>query len=143
LRKQSFALTRKDLLWPCLNCRYIIPKKTLNTQVKEIWMKSAEAYKIIDEGWTKKRTGFRVHFQRKIDSEIITDYFQDMDDGPWLSEIAIWRMAWKLAESKKSETPDINAGDLVNICVIEDEGNPIKYYATNRFEVFNQINIKE
>ena len=106
-------------------------------------MKSVEAYKIIDEGWTKKRTGFRVHFQREVDSEIITDYFPDMDDGPWLSEIAIWRMAWKLAESKKSETPDINAGDLVNICVIEDEGNPIKYYATNRFEVFNQINIKE
>jgi hypothetical protein len=106
-------------------------------------MKSAEAYKIIDEGWTKKRTGFRVHFQRKIDSEIITDYFPDMDDGPWLSEIAIWRMAWKLAESKKSDTPDISAGDLVNIYVIEDGGNPIKYYATNQFEVFNQIKIKE
>ena len=52
-------------------------------------MKSVEAYKIIDEGWTKKRTGFRVRFQKQIDSEIITDYFPDMDDGPWLSEIAI------------------------------------------------------
>ena len=106
-------------------------------------MKSVEAYKIIDEGWTKKRTGFRVRFQKQVDSEIITDYFPDMDDGPWLSEIAIWRMAWKLAESKKSDTPDISAGDLVNIYVIEDGGNPIKYYATNQFEVFNQIKIKE
>jgi hypothetical protein len=105
-------------------------------------MKSVEAYKIIDEGWTKKRKGFRVHFQKQIDSEIITDYFPDMDDGPWLSEVAIWRMAWKLAESKKSDTPDINAGDLVNVYVIEDGGNPIKYYATNRFDVFNQLNIK-
>ena len=104
-------------------------------------MKSVEAYKIIVEGWTKKRTGFRVRFQKQVDSEIITDYFPDMDDGPWLSEIAIWRMAWKLAESKKSDTPDISAGDLVNIYVIEDGGNPIRYYATNRFEVFNQINI--
>jgi len=104
-------------------------------------MKSVEAYKIIDEGWTKKRTGFRVRFQKQVDSEIITDYFPDMDEGPWLSEIAIWRMAWKLAESKKSDTPDISAGDLVNIYVIEDGGNPIRYYATNRFEVFNQINI--
>ena len=102
-------------------------------------MKSVEAYKIIDEGWVKKRKGFRVRFQKQVDSEIITDYFPDMDDGPWLSEIAIWRMAWKLAESKKSDTPDINAGDLVNIYVIEDGGNPIKYYATNQFEVFNQI----
>jgi hypothetical protein len=105
-------------------------------------MKSAEAYKIIDEGWTKKRTGFRVRFQKQVDSEIITDYFPDMDDGPWLSEIAIWRMAWKLAESRKSDTPDINAGDLANIYVIEDGGNPIKFYATNQFEVFNQIDIK-
>jgi hypothetical protein len=105
-------------------------------------MKSVEAYKIIDEGLVKKRKGFRVRFQKQVDSEIITDYFPDMDDGPWLSEIAIWRMAWKLAESKKSNTPDINAGDLVNIYVIEDGGNPIKYYATNQFEVFNQIDIK-
>ena len=106
-------------------------------------MKSVEAYKIIDEGWTKKRTGFRVRFQKQVDSEIITDYFPDMDDGPWLSEIAIWRMAWKLAESKKSDTPDISAGDLVNVYVIDHEDNPVKYYATGKFEVFNQINIKE
>jgi hypothetical protein len=46
---------------------------------------------------------------------------------------------WHLAESKKSDTPDISAGDLVNIYVVEDGGNPIKYYATNQFEVFNQI----
>ena len=104
-------------------------------------MKSAEAYKIIDEGWVKKRKGFRVCFQKQVDSEIITDYFPDMDDGPWLSEIAIWRMAWKLAESKNSDTPDIYAGDLVNIYVIEDGGNPIKYYATNQFEVFNQMSL--
>ena len=105
-------------------------------------MKSAEAYKIIDAGWVKKRKGFRVRFQKQVDSEIITDYFPDMEQGPWLSEIAIWRMAWKLAESKNSDTPDLNAGDLVNIYVIEDGGNPIKYYATNRFEVFNQVSIK-
>ncbi len=105
-------------------------------------MKTKEAYKIIDEGWVKKRKGFRIRFQRQIDSEIITDYFPDMDEGPWLSEIAIWRMAWKLAESRKSDTPDISAGDPVNISVIEDGGNPVKYYATNQYEVFNQINIE-
>jgi len=106
-------------------------------------MKSADAYKIIDEWWTKKRTGFRVQFQREVDSEIITDYFPDMDDGPWLSEIAIWRMAWKLAESKKSDTPDISAGDLVNVYVIDHEGNPVKYYATGQFEVFNRADFEK
>ena len=104
-------------------------------------MKSVEAYKIIDEGWTKKRTGFRVRFQKQVGSEIITDYFPDMDEGPWLSEIAIWRMAWKLAGSKKSDTPDINVGDLINVTVIDHEGNPVKYYATNQLEVFNQVSL--
>jgi len=104
-------------------------------------MKSAEAYKIIDEGWAKKRTGYRVRFQQQVDSKIITDYFPDMDDGPWLSEIAIWRMAWKLAKSKKADTPDINAGDLINVTVIDHESNPVKYYATNEFEVFNQVSL--
>jgi hypothetical protein len=102
-------------------------------------MKSAEAYKIIDEGWAKKRKGFRVHFQKQVDSKIITDCFPDLEKDPWLSEVAIWRMAWRLAESKKSDTPDISAGDLVNIYVAEDGGNPVRYYATNQFEVFNQI----
>jgi hypothetical protein len=102
-------------------------------------MKSAEAYKIIDAGWVKKHKGFRVRFQRKVDSEIITDYFPDMDENPWLSQVAIWRMAWKLSESKKSDTPDISAGDLVNINVVDDGGNPIKYYATDQFEVFNPV----
>ena len=51
-------------------------------------------------------------------------------------------MAWKLAESKESDTPDINAGDLVNVYVVDHEDNPVKYYATGQFEVFNQINIE-
>lgn len=106
-------------------------------------MKSKKAYKIIDEGWAKKRTGYRVRFQHKVDGEMVTDYFPDMDDGPWLSEIAIWRMAWKLAESKKSDIPDLNTGDLVNVCVVDHEDNPMKYYATGQFEVFNQVDIKE
>ena len=102
-------------------------------------MKSAEAYKIIDQNWVKKHQGFRVRFQRQIDSEIVTDYFPDMDESPWLSQVAIWRMAWKLAESKKSAPPDTGAGDLVNIYVVDDAGNPIKFYATGQFEVFNPV----
>lgn len=101
-------------------------------------MKSKEAYKIIDKGWVKKRTGYRIRFQRQIDGEMVTDYFPDMDEEPWLSEVAIWRMAWRLAESRLSDPPDINAGDLINVTVIDHEGNPVKYYTTNQFEVFNQ-----
>lgn len=106
-------------------------------------MNSKEAYEIIDAGWAKKPKGYRVRFQRQVDAEMVTDYFPDLDDGPWKSQVAIWRMAWRLAESRQSDPPDVNAGDLVNVCVVDHEDNPIKYYATGKFEVFNQINIKE
>jgi hypothetical protein len=102
-------------------------------------MNSKQAYKIIDAGWAKKRSGYRVQFQQKVEGKIVTDYFPDLDDGPWLSEVAIWRMAWRLAESRQSEPPDVDAGDLVNITVIDLEGNPVTYYATNQPEVFNQV----
>ena len=85
-------------------------------------MNTKQAYKIIDAGWAKKRKGYRVRCQHQVDAEMITDYFPDMDDGPWLSEVAIWRMAWRLAKSKKSDSPDISAGDLVNIYVVEEGG---------------------
>ena len=102
-------------------------------------MNTKQAYKIIDAGWAKKRTGYRIQFQQQIEGKIVTDYFPDLDDGLWLSEVAIWRMAWRLAESRQSDPPDINAGDLINVTVIDHEGNPVKYYATNHFEVFNPI----
>jgi hypothetical protein len=52
-------------------------------------------------------------------------------------------MAWRLAESRQSDPLDISAGDLINVTVIDHEDNPVQYYATNRFEVFNQTDIKE
>ena len=56
----------------------------------------------------------------------------------------MWLCIWQreLFESKTSETLDINAGDLVSIYVVDDEDNPVKYYATNQFGVLNKINIK-
>jgi hypothetical protein len=102
-------------------------------------MNSKQAYEIIDEGWVKKRTGYRVRFQRLVDAEMVTDYYPDMDDGHWLSDVATWRMAWRLAASRQSDPPDVNAGDLVNITVVDHEDNPVKYYATNQIEVFNKV----
>jgi hypothetical protein len=104
-------------------------------------MNSKQAYKIIDAGWAKKRTGYRIQFQRKVDGEVVTDYFPDLDEGQGLSEVAIWRMAWRLAESKQSDPPDVNHGDLINVTVVDHEDNPVKYYATTQFEVFNQVSL--
>ena len=73
---------------------------------------------------------------------VAADYFLDLDDGPWLSDVAAWRIARRFSESRQSDPPDINAGDLINVTVVDHEDNPVKYYVTNQFEVFNQVSIK-
>ncbi|MBW1752956.1 MAG: hypothetical protein JRJ46_07590 [Deltaproteobacteria bacterium] len=102
-------------------------------------MNIKEVYKIIDESRTKKRTGYRIQFQQKVESEILSITVPNLDEESWPSDVATWRLAWRLAESGQSDPPDINGGDSVNITVVDDEGNPVKYYATNQFEVFNQV----
>jgi len=69
-------------------------------------MKVNEALKVIDGGWVRKPKGFRVHFQKYVNSD-------------WVTE------------------------DLVNIYVVDDLGHPIKYYASNQFEVFNSRDAKK
>jgi len=105
-------------------------------------MNLKKVYKIIDESREKKRTGYRIQFQQKVDSETLTITVPDLDKKSWESDVATWRLAWRLAETRQYDPPDINGGDSVNITVVDDEGNQIKYYATNQFEVFNQIDIK-
>ena len=102
-------------------------------------MNLKEVYTIIDESLTRKRTGYRIQFQQKNNAEILTITIPDLDEKPWGSEVATWRLAWRLAESRQSDPPDINGGDSVNITVVDTEGNPVKYYAINQFKVFNQV----
>jgi hypothetical protein len=100
-------------------------------------MKISEAVKIINEGWVKKKKGFRVHFQKKTGSEFITEYVPEAHQKPLESEVAAWRLAWKLSVATKSNGPEIGEGDLVNIYVVDDQGSPVKFYATNEPKVFN------
>ena len=101
-------------------------------------MKISEALKVIDDGWVKKPEGFRVHFQKQEDSEWVTEYSPGEKQKALDSDVAAWRLAWKLAEARKSDTPENDDGTLVNIYVVDDSGNPTKYYASNQFEVFNR-----
>lgn len=89
---------------------------------------------IIDKGWLKKPKGFRVHFQKIVDSEPVTDYVPDMEDKPLASDVVAWRLAWKLSESTQSEDPAIKDGDMVNIYVVDDDGEPVIFYGTGRAE---------
>ena len=100
-------------------------------------MKLSEAVKIINEGWVRKRKGFRVHFQKKTGTEFITDYVPGEHQKPLDSEVAAWRLAWKLSEATKSNGAEMGEGDVVNIYVVDDQGNPVKFYATNEPKVFN------
>jgi hypothetical protein len=106
-------------------------------------MKTKEALKIIDDGWAKKRRGFRVRFQKMVDSELITDYVPGEDAKPLDSDVLAWRLAWKLAEATKTDTAAINDGEIVNVYVVDDGGHPINYYATNQPEIFNAKDVEK
>jgi len=106
-------------------------------------MKTNEALKIIDEGWVKKRKGFRVHFQKMVNAELITDYVPAEEVKPFDSDVLAWRFAWKLSESTKTVRPEIGDGDIINVYVVDEEGNPINYYATNQPEIFNARDVEQ
>ncbi len=105
-------------------------------------MNIKEALVIIDGAWIRKRDGYRVHFQKLEGSEIVTKYSPGEEDNPLDSDVAAWRMAWKLAQSTGSDGSEIREGELVNLYVVDDKGERVKYYATNQFGVFNPKNIE-
>jgi hypothetical protein len=101
-------------------------------------MKVSELLKIVAEGWVKKPKGFRVRFQRWTDGRPVTEYLPDETDAPFESDVTAWRAAWKLAQATTPGDSGMEAGDIVNIDVVNDSGEPVRYYATHRFDVFNQ-----
>ena len=100
-------------------------------------MKLVEAMKVIDDGWVRRLKGYRVHFQKRENSQWVTDYFPDQEAKPITSEISMWELARRFAEATRSEGPEANDGDIVNIYVVDDLGNPVKFYATNQPKIFN------
>ena len=100
-------------------------------------MKVSELLKTTDQGWVKKPKGFRVHFQKLTDGGIVTDFVPGEEESGFDSDVVAWRSAWKLFQVSQSDHPECGNGKLVNIYVVDDEGKPVKYYATNQFDVFN------
>ena len=105
-------------------------------------MKLVEAMKIIDDGWMRRLKGYRVHFQKRENSQWVTDYFPDQGAKPITSEISMWELARRFAEATTSEGPETNDGDIVNIYVVDDLGNPVTFYATNEPKIFNYREIE-
>jgi hypothetical protein len=101
-------------------------------------MKISEGLKVIERGWIIKPKGYRVKYQKLVNSELITDYSPDLEDKPLDSDVVAWRYAWKLYVATKSDSTEISDGELINIFVVDDSDSPVKYYATNQLEVFNR-----
>ena len=105
-------------------------------------MKLKEAMKVIQDGWMRKLKGFRVHFQKRVDSEWMTDYFPDEEEKPLTSEVAAWEVARRFAKATKSDSTEISDGDIVNIYVVDELSEPVNFYGTNEPRIFNDRDIK-
>jgi hypothetical protein len=106
-------------------------------------MQARDALKIIDDGWIRRRKGFRVCFQRRADSEWITDYFPSEKEKPLPSDVATWELARRFAAATKAGIPGANEGEMVNIYVVDDLGEAVRFYGTNQFKTFNRRDMEE
>jgi hypothetical protein len=106
-------------------------------------MKIAEGLKIIENGWIKKPKGFRVSFQRQTESGIETGLSPPSDAAPLNSDVTAWRYAWKLAQSTQLRSDGPQEGDLLNIYVVDQDNQPIVFYATGEKEILNAYALPE
>jgi hypothetical protein len=101
-------------------------------------MKLAAGMKLIEEQWIVKPKQFRVKYQQLVDSELLTLYSPEMNTAGLDSDVTTWRYAWKLFKATRTDAPEIQEGEFVNICVVDEQDNPIKYYVTGEKEIFNE-----
>jgi hypothetical protein len=101
-------------------------------------MKLAAGMKLIEDQWIVKPKQFRVKYQQLVDSELVTLYSPAMDTAGLDSDVTTWRYAWKLFEATRTNAAEIQEGEFVNICVVDEQDNPITYYVTGEKEIFNK-----
>ena len=101
-------------------------------------MQISEGLKIIQAGWVPKPKGFRVKYQKLVDGQLVTELSPPEESALLNSDVTAWRYAWKLFMTTRSDTADIREEELVNIHVVNDADEKVKYYATNDYEVFNK-----
>lgn len=100
-------------------------------------MKINEALARIDAGWVRKPKGFRVRFDIYTEGRWDTDFSPEESDTPLDSDVTAWRLAWKLAQAGRPDTIRFKDGDLANITVVDDQGDRVRSYMTNAFEVYH------
>jgi len=95
-------------------------------------MKISEMLKLTDKNWVRKPSGFRVRFQKREDGKWVQDYMPDPVEAAFDSDVVAWRSAWKLFQDSRP-----GEEELINLTVVDDRDEPIRYYATGNFEVYN------
>ena len=106
-------------------------------------MKLTDAMKIIDDGWVRRLKGYRVRFQKKEGAKWVTDYFPGQKAKPITSEISTWELARRFAEATASDNSETIEGEIVNIYVVDDLGNPVTFYGTNQPRILNYRELGE
>jgi hypothetical protein len=96
-----------------------------------------EVLDIIDEGWILKPKGYRVHFQKRVDDGWLTVIAPDNEKDLYDSDVVAWRIAWKLSRAGQTQEGEPH---IVNVYVVNDAGDRIRYYATGDFHVYNPLN---
>ena len=100
-------------------------------------MEIKEGLKIIEDGWIRKPKGFRVRFHRQTETGTETVLSPPADAAPLNSDVTAWRYAWKLWQATRNGSQEGASGTLYNITVVDDQGNPSRFYGTGDFEVYN------
>ena len=101
-------------------------------------MKIADGLKIIENGWIRKPKGFRVSFQRQTEKGIETGLSPPSGTAPLNSDVTAWRYAWKLAQSTPPRTGAPQAGDMLNIFVVDQDNQPNSVLRHRQKEIFNE-----
>ncbi len=100
-------------------------------------MKIAEGLKLIQQGWVRKPKGFRVKFHRQTDKGWEASFSPPTGDAPLNSDVTAWRYAWKLWQATQNASESDAPQALVNITVVDDQGQPFRFYGTGDFEIYN------
>jgi hypothetical protein len=104
-------------------------------------MRIKEAMKRIDEGWVRRHKGYRVQFQTKVDSEWVTDHFPDLKEKALTSDVSTWELARRFSEAARNKGDETGELEMINIHVVDDLGNPVRFYGTNELMIYNEMDV--
>ena len=68
-----------------------------------------------------------MRFDVYIDGRWQDDCSPEEDVAPLDSDVTAWRLAWKLAQAGRPDIDRFKEGDLVNITVVDDQGDRVRF----------------